>query len=177
MTPAEAAEVAGLRAELERERWAARHDFLTGALNRRGMTEVLDAASPPASLGLLDLDLFHRFNESSGLMADGDEALCLLASLLASGRAEDVVARWGGDEFVVLFPDTDPAGAAARLERFLDEARRLLRIGDELVTFSAGTAPLVAGGRDGWPDALAAANRALARAKRAGRARVLLSAP
>jgi diguanylate cyclase len=168
------AEVEALRAELERERWAARHDPLTGALNRRGLTEVLDAAAPPASIGLVDLDLFKRFNEESGLMASGDQALCLLASLVASGRSGDVVGRWGGDEFVVLFPATDPTGAAARLDRFLDEARRLLRIGDELVTFSAGTAAIEEPGR--WRPALAAANRALVRAKAAGRARVL-SAP
>ena len=167
-------ELAGLRAELARERWAARHDPLTGALNRRGLTEVLDRTAAPASLGLLDLDRFKRFNEASGLMASGDEALCLLASLLSSGRAGDTVGRWGGDEFVVLFPATDPGGAAARLERFLDEARRLLRIGEEVVTFSAGTAAILRPG--GWREALSEANRALARAKAAGRARVL-SAP
>ena len=164
-------ELANLRAELEQARFDARHDPLTGALNRRGLTEVLDAARPPASLGLVDLDEFKRFNEESGLMASGDEALCLLVSLLASGRSDDVVGRWGGDEFVVLFPDTDPAGASARLDRFLDEARRLLRIGDELVTFSAGTAAIEDAG--GWPAALAAANGALVRAKRAGGALVL----
>jgi len=169
VTPA--SEIAALRAELERERWAARHDPLTGALNRRGLVEALEPAGPPASLGLVDLDQFKRFNEESGLMASGDEALCLLVSLLASGRAGDVVGRWGGDEFVVLFPDTDPAGAAARLHRFLDEARRLLRIGDEIVTFSAGTAGIEEVG--GWRVALAAANRAVVRAKRAGGDRVL----
>ena len=164
-------QLARLRAELERERWAARHDPLTGALNRRGMIEVLDPAGPPASVGLLDLDRFKRFNEASGLMASGDAALCLLASLLSSGRAGDTVGRWGGDEFVVLFPATDPEGAAARLERFLDEARRLLRIGDEVVTFSAGTAAVT--GPGGWRDALAGANRALVEAKAAGRGCVL----
>ena len=164
-------ELAALRAELGRERWASRHDPLTGALNRRGLAEVLEPAGPPTSLGLLDLDQFKRFNEESALMASGDEALCLLASLLASGRAEDVVGRWGGDEFVVLFPDTDPGGAAVRLDRFLSEARSLLRIGDEIVTFSAGTASIERVG--GWRDALADANGALARAKRAGGALVL----
>ena len=100
-------------------------DALTGVTNRRGFEEhlarELDRAArkqSPLSLLLLDVDWFKNYNDEFGHLA-GDEVLRRLALLLRSqARSTDVVARFGGEEFVVILPDTLGEGALVLAERF-----------------------------------------------------------
>ncbi len=86
---------------------AASLDSLTGLVNRRAAAAVLAAAAirpgpEPVSLLLLDLDGFRRYNDAAGHLA-GDVALQHVASAVRRvARSEDVVARWGGDEFIIV---------------------------------------------------------------------------
>ena len=99
-------------------------DALTGLKNRRHFREVLDAAysmavrhQQPLSVVMLDVDDFKRYNDSFGHPA-GDEVLCVVADLLRDGaRQNDVVARFGGEEFAILLPATDVPGSLAFAER------------------------------------------------------------
>ena len=86
----------------ERHRAIARQDPLTGALNRRALTDWL-AAHPvgPAFIAVIDVDRFKAFNDNFGHEA-GDAVLCALAdNLRAAVRSDDIVVRYGGDEFVI----------------------------------------------------------------------------
>ncbi len=101
----------------------ARTDTLTGLLNRRAFTEVFpenDASRQSRGrccLALLDIDLFKQFNDQYGHDC-GDAVLREMAKLLRKNlRQHDVVARWGGEEFIILLPDTDLEAAAEIMER------------------------------------------------------------
>jgi len=170
-----------LQAALARIHKLATRDDLTGLINRRHMEELADmeqrramrSGSQPC-LCLVDIDHFKRINDQHGHAA-GDEVLRLFARhAAASMRETDALARWGGEEFLVLLPDTRPDEARAgfeRLRRLLsrDEAwgeRSHLR-----VSFSAG----LTAWRGGEPlrDALARADHALYEAKATGRDRLV----
>ena len=172
---------AELQCALERIRKLATHDGLTGLVNRRHMEELaeleqrraLRSGSLPC-LCLVDIDHFKRINDVHGHAA-GDEVLRLFSRhAAASMRETDVLARWGGEEFLVMLPDTRPQEARVgfeRLKRMLsrDEAwpqRMHLR-----VSFSAG----LTAWRPGEPlrDALARADHALYEAKASGRDRLV----
>lgn len=166
------------------------HEPLTGLYNRRHFAERLAAElaasrrhGRPVSLLLADVDHFRRVNDAHGRLA-GDEALKMVAWVLQGAvRKEDVVARFGGEEFVILARETGAAGAKALAERIRKavERSRCTFDGRELqVTLSVGVA--VATGAqppDGSPDQqlLDAADRALAQAKEGGRNCVASSPP
>ncbi|HXF81381.1 MAG TPA: GGDEF domain-containing protein [bacterium] len=110
-------------------------DPLTGLFNRRYFRDVYAAevqrarrTGHPFSVAMLDLDDFKRFNDTNGHTA-GDGVLESFAEVLRrSLRSVDVLARYGGDEFVVLMPATPRAGAEAamaRLRRVLQQWRPL----------------------------------------------------
>jgi diguanylate cyclase (GGDEF)-like protein len=155
-------------------------DPLTGVANRRHFVEqgsrLLARASrdgEPASLALLDIDRFKQVNDTHGHAA-GDQVLRQISRLCAElSRPGDLLARWGGEEFILLLPRTDLAAAFAVAER-LRAAVAALAIegggGPPLrVTASFG----VAQARAPELDELARrADRALYRAKRRGRDRV-----
>lgn len=88
------------------------HDSLTGLLNRRGLEKAIEAASPKngdQTLILIDLDRFKLVNDSFGHQA-GDAVLCAVSDRLRTMKQTgDIVARIGGDEFVVLRPGANPA--------------------------------------------------------------------
>jgi len=157
-------------------------DGLTGVANRRRSTQVLEhflglasRFDQPLSLAMLDLDHFKRVNDRFG-HATGDGVLQSLGSLLAQCfRGEDVVARWGGEEFLVGMYGMDRLDGVHRLADCLERLREEPFGGpeDELhVTFSAGVAQYPDDGAD-LPALYRAADQALYRAKRAGRNRVL----
>lgn len=174
-------ELTRLHRELDRVSLQARHDPLTGALNRRGLDEVfhreISAAQrkgKPLCVALLDLDNFKKLNERLGHAA-GDAALAHLAAVAKESlRPQDTVARYGGEEFVIVLPDsTLEAGitAMARLQRELT-TRFFLRDNEKvLITFSAGVAQLADG--EAAAEAVKRADQAMYLAKRAGKNRVL----
>jgi diguanylate cyclase (GGDEF)-like protein/PAS domain S-box-containing protein len=158
-------------------------DPLTGLYNRRYLEEMLEreirrAVRAEQSLGILmlDLDHFKRFNDTYGHDA-GDAVLRETGSFLArSIRAEDIVCRYGGEEFVVILPTADMESARSRAERIRSKLRELavLHQGQSVgvITVSVGVAALPAHGTSA-KELLQAADAALYRAKREGRDRVV----
>lgn len=102
----------------------ARHDQLTGLSNRRALEEQLPRAMArarrrrsPLSVAILDIDHFKEYNDSHGHLA-GDEVLRACAKAWDSAlRGEDMIVRFGGEEFLVLLPDTPPEQATEIVER------------------------------------------------------------
>lgn len=161
-----------IRARLSEAERRSRQDPLTGALNRFGLEEAVGALAPPCAVALVDIDDLKRLNDTTDGYLSGDRALQLVADLLASGRDTDVVGRWGGDEFLLLAPGAGAAGTVSHLHRVLAEVRTT-RCDDVEITFSAGVAELVPPEDGGFRAALAAADRAVHAAKRAGRAQIV----
>ena len=175
------AELAKLYQELDRVSNQARHDTLTGALNRQGLDEALNREvsnvrrkETPLCMALLDIDNFKTFNDRLG-HATGDAALAHLATVAREVmRPQDTLARYGGEEFVILLPDTPldrGIEALTRLQREL--TKRFFLAGTEkiLITFSAGVAQLT--GAETGMEAIRRADQAMYLAKRAGKNRVL----
>lgn len=175
-------EVEELQARLKRE---AVHDPLTQLFNRRyldsampGLIGSADRWNTPLTLALLDLDHFKRVNDRHGHLA-GDKVLRRIGKLFGTSlRPSDIVSRWGGEEFCIVFPETDVAGAATALVSLAAKLRMLeVEWGDEVVggfTFSAALASHGLHGRT-LDELVDSADRALYAAKGAGRDRVLVA--
>lgn len=161
---------------------ASRTDALTGLPNRRGFLDVADhelkrsvRAGEPFSVVMVDLDHFKQINDRHGHGA-GDAVLQQVATRLRNVlRSEDLVARWGGEEFIVLLPNTTGELAvfvAEKARRAIAELR-FDEVGVGSITASFG----VAMHHPGHPldTTIAAADGALYRAKEAGRDCVLLA--
>lgn len=154
-----------------------RVDTLTRVFNRRAWQEAAEHEQKrfenealPYSILMIDVDHFKAYNDSQGHQA-GDECLChIVEAALASCRPKDIVARVGGEEFVVLASETT-SGEALMLAERIREAVWALAIthpgsaADGRVTVSIG----VGGGETSWSQTLRAADKALYVAKRAGR--------
>ncbi len=172
--------IAQLEQELRDVSDLVRSDALTGALNRRGLDELLRAEQERCrregaalALAVIDLDEFRQTNTLHG-HAGGDAVLrhfVAVCKLLL--RASDSVARLGGDEFVLVMPDTPGADAMTTLQRLQRSlAQRVLTVNEQRVPvhFSAGLAQVQ---RDDSPESLLQrADAALYEAKRLGRNRV-----
>lgn len=166
-----------LAAALERVEAMAFRDELTKLPNRRYMQDLLVSEerrhaqeNSPLTVAMLDLDYFKRVNDKYGHRV-GDETLCKFVDLLSSSlRTGDVLARWGGEEFLLLLPRTDPDTAVAVVERLRrDVNQHNLKISEEFlrITFSAGLAVVLPGGSS--TEALNLADKAMFEAKAAGR--------
>ncbi len=165
---------------LEESQRLAATDALTGLANRRHAAEVLTRElarcsrySHPLMIALIDVDFFKRVNDSHGHVV-GDRALCHVADVLRSAlRETDLIARWGGEEFLVLLPNTSKAGSRVAAERLRAAvARSPLSLGEGKtlpLSVSIGLAGCNGQGLDGLLDE---ADRALYRAKDLGRNRV-----
>lgn len=178
---------------LERRlRHRAMTDLLTGLANRASFMEAAQRELTHArrmhrclSLALIDLDGLKQHNDTAGHAA-GDALLRSVAHVLASGhRGSEIVARYGGDEFAILFPDTDATGAMLVVERLRKAvsdfpfARRLSRQGQSLfypVTISLGVA-VFPNDALGLEDLLSCADQRLYEAKHLGRNRIVGPTP
>lgn len=150
-------------------------DPLSGTLNRRGIEYKLDIelkrierGGPPLSVALIDIDYFKTINDTEGHAA-GDSALRDVATAIAARlRAYDIFGRFGGDEFLLVLPQTSCAGAAIVAERIGDAVRSFssIRNGPAL-TISIGVSEAIRG--DYSTSLLARADKALYQAKNAGR--------
>ncbi|SEJ80730.1 diguanylate cyclase (GGDEF) domain-containing protein [Sphingomonas sp. OV641] len=153
-------------------------DPLTGVLNRRGLLQRLDVLSEhetTGALALVDMDHFKLVNDLLG-HETGDRVLQDFAKVLAGTvRHTDLVARWGGEEFLVFFRGATEAQAQSVLMRIAERIRNepLAHVGERPLTFSAGT---TAASRRTLEEALRRADGALYEAKHRGRARILSSA-
>jgi diguanylate cyclase (GGDEF)-like protein/PAS domain S-box-containing protein len=168
----------------------ARLDGLTGLANRRQFDESLREEwqraareQAPASLLLIDVDHFKRYNDRYGHQA-GDACLKKVAGVIASQarRPVDRAARYGGEEFALLLPGADAAACEQAGERIRDGLRALAlpHTGNP----RSGHVTVSLGGATGWPTSdragdpsslVAAADRALYAAKRAGRDRLMMA--
>ncbi len=157
----------------------AQTDELTGLPNRRSMVRMLDEEiarsqrGTPCSVAMIDIDWFKRINDGYGHAA-GDEVLRTLAiTVFANIRANDRFGRYGGEEFLLVLPDTPRDEAAAivdRLRAMVAELDWNAFAIDMAVTISAGLATLAPD--DSSDDILARADRALYAAKAGGRNRI-----
>ncbi|MEO7105508.1 MAG: GGDEF domain-containing protein, partial [Rhodoferax sp.] len=170
-----------LHKQLELETLAER-DTLTGLYNRRkfmalAAQELTRTLRIPSSVGVLmvDLDFFKQVNDQWGHPV-GDQVLQEVASrLLANVRSTDTVARMGGEEFIVLTPDTDRAGALALAEKLRLALRECpLQLADRavLITASFGVTGLGPQQHTTLEALYSAADQALYVAKKQGRDRV-----
>ena len=140
------ARISELEIALAEARNVAITDPLTGAFNRRGFDEIFERelarslrTGSGLALALIDLDDFKRLNDSLGHQA-GDDALVHLVNVLRGAmRPTDVLCRFGGEEFVLLLPDTSLADAEAAITRFRHEfSTHTLPGHDYFLSFSAG---------------------------------------
>jgi len=172
-----------LEVELREASALVRTDPLTHALNRRGFGDAYAKemerarAGVPPSIALLDVDNFKNINEAHG-HAIGDEVLCRLVEVLhRCARSTDTVARYGGEEFALIFPEQTAAQAEHTITAMQGALRDHIATDRSrpVITFSAGIAQVVS--NESLADAMTRADRALRRAKQAGKDRIVVAAP
>lgn len=173
-----------LEAELDKVSELVHEDHLTGTLNRRGMDDAFgrelsraDRLKLPLCVSLLDIDHFKRLNDTYG-HDTGDEALVHLVRVTKEAlRPSDVIARFGGEEFVIILPDTGLDEAVKVMTRVQRQLTKNFFMHDNqrvLITFSAGVALRSSG--EGAESMISRADKALYQAKEAGRNRVVPAA-
>jgi len=178
------ANIANALAHTETDRLA-HEDSLTGARTRRVFDSVLAAEwerfgryEAPFCVALVDVDLLKQINDSHG-HATGDEVLCKIAEVMdKQSRRCDTVVRYGGDEFGLMLPETDIAGALVVLKRVQEDLAKATfsflpdgaEPGAERPAVSIGIA--CSRGKESAADVVDAADRSLYQAKQAGRNRI-----
>ncbi len=179
------AEIERLQVELEQTSEKMRHDPLTGALNRKGLEESYAKEVSRAArrgtklcLAVLDIDNFKRLNDTYGHNT-GDEALLhLVGTVRDCLRPHDTLSRYGGEEFVILLPETEVDDAVIVLQRLQRElTKRYFLANNEklLITFSAGVT--VVGQEEAQTSAIERADVAMYQAKATGKNRVVIAPP
>lgn len=170
-----------LMAAVGKIRTLATVDELTSLVNRRYMNEVLSAeerrsASPdrPMCIALLDIDFFKNVNDRFG-HGGGDIVLRTFADAARDElRSEDILARWGGEEFLLMLPETDVDEAMNVLKRIADRVRAV-RIPDfdldRDVTFSGGLVQRRV--NEPFAETITRADKAMYQAKSSGRNKVV----
>ena len=174
-----------LEAELEQVSTLVHEDQLTGTLNRRGMDDAFerelaraDRLRSPLCVALLDVDNFKKLNDTLGHQA-GDEALLHLVGVVKETlRPMDIIARFGGEEFVIILPDAgldEAISVMTRLQRELTRKFFLYKNQRVLITFSAGVA--LREPAEAADSVIERADKAVYKAKEAGRNLVLAAEP
>jgi len=165
----------------------ATHDSLTRVFNRRALEEIINTEHSrsqrnlaPLSVVMLDIDHFKRFNDRFG-HSTGDQVLVEVADILIKNtRAYDSIARFGGEEFIILLPDTSVDKAQLIAEKLR------MKIADHKYSFKSHTEMVVTASfgatecdlaKENWLKVLERADNALYRAKEAGRNCVIISKP
>ncbi|CCG85775.1 sensor domain-containing diguanylate cyclase [Erwinia piriflorinigrans] len=150
-------------------------DHLTKLHNRRGfdqLTAPFVGGQGSHSLALIDIDHFKQVNDQFG-HDTGDEVLVAVSGLLKEGcRTQDIICRFGGEEFVILFPDTTLTEAGRVVNRIRENIANVQFPTVKHITISAGVCELAQDG-DNREKALAVADQLLYRAKHEGRNRVV----
>lgn len=175
--------IRALEAELQHMSELVREDQLTGSLNRRGLDDVFeresaraDRRNTPLCAAILDLDNFKKLNDTYGHLA-GDAALKHLVKVVRDTlRSMDVIARFGGEEFVILMPETPVDAAAAAMVRVQRELTRHFFLHENekmLITFSCGVALRLP--NEDQASLVGRADRAMYQAKQSGKNRVVVA--
>ncbi len=170
-----------LQEELMQVSELVRVDQLTGVLNRRGMDEAFAAEiarfhrqGEPLSVALLDIDNFKLLNDHHGHVVGDDALKHLTAVVRRTVRPTDIVTRLGGEEFVILLPNTPLQAAVSLMTRLQRELTKAYFLGNNeklLITFSAGVALFKEA--DDMTTILQRADRAMYHAKKLGKNRVV----
>ena len=174
-----------LEAELEKLSDLVREDQLTRTLNRRGMEQAFEREASrsrrrnsPLCIAVLDIDNFKQLNDTLGHQA-GDDALVHLSKVIKETvRPNDVVARFGGEEFLIILPDSnldEAVQAVTRLQRELTKKIFLHKQEKRVITFSAGVALMES--NETQHSLIERADEAMYQAKRAGKNRVVPAPP
>jgi diguanylate cyclase (GGDEF)-like protein/putative nucleotidyltransferase with HDIG domain len=151
-------------------------DALTGVGSRKLLEDRLQTEAArakryrrPFSVSIIDLDNFKTINDVLGHAA-GDDALRKLAECMKNQkRTPDVLARYGGDEFVILMPETKADDAVTLLERIRVEVQKIPVAENISMTISCGVAQSLPNGKDAYSEIIRRADLALYEAKNAGR--------
>jgi len=178
-------EIEHLRMELQQSRQWMQQDPLTGMQNRRGMDVVLVREVARArrgghalSVAMLDIDHFKQVNDTFGHAA-GDRALVHLSEVTKSVlRETDIMVRYGGEEFLMILPDTDVNGAqfvVDRLRLVVQKTPLIYESRKIALTFSAGVAQLRTD--ENGSALVIRADQAVLQAKREGRNRIVVAEP
>lgn len=160
----------------------ATHDELTGLLNRRAIVsagerevEVALRNRHPLTVAFVDIDFLKHVNDTFGHKA-GDLLIADVATLLSEAcRNVDLVGRFGGDEFCMVFPCANGERAARVGERLLSAVRQYAFRGEHPVTLSIGFASLPPDGDQSWTSLIQRADEALYDAKAQGRNRFCIA--
>lgn len=172
-------EISLLKDELQIQ---ASHDELTGLYNRRFLHEHADLVFPemprsPSSLLIIDVDHFKKVNDTLG-HSKGDEILqCLAQVMRQSCRANDLICRYGGEEFIILLPGAEPDSALKKAELIRTSFQKTVTalLPDDMTgSLSVGIAGTPMHGK-GFRNICQAADHALYQAKAAGRNRAFLA--
>lgn len=157
-------------------------DPLTGIWNRRRLEELIaqlrstsEQGGPASSVLIFDVDHFKRINDSLGHAAGDDVLRALVQGVRGTLRTCDLLARWGGEEFVIFCPNTALNAATVLAERIRDKVANLTLFADRTVTISIGCTEILAG--EPWDACFNRADRALYQAKQEGRNRVKIAVP
>jgi diguanylate cyclase (GGDEF)-like protein len=158
-------------------------DPLTGAYNRRTFHDIAERelararrAGQPLSIIVVDIDHFRSVNEQHGNRT-GDEVLRRVADLIhAALRKEDMLVRYGGEEFLVMLPEVPGPGAvvvAGRIRKSVEAEAIVVENHSLRLTVSVGVSARLDEGPESIENLLARADEALALAKQRGRNRVV----